>query len=347
MSCNSRKVISTDDLDPSVFRKILSGTAPNSAWLITISLSNVNFIETDPIFRTWAQTYSAGYQQAYQAIQAGITPQNLSLDQNSGNLSISNGNTINIAKIESTISNSFLPNEYIFFKTSLSGTISFNVDLPVGQYFTYSYMDNISTVVTTLQSTTIASFSSSNYAPKDIYLWRSNNFGTPDGNSFEFFKCNNSGLIALDTSKVTNLKTLNLQNNLLDDFSQFFNPTITSLNLSNNRFTNLNLDRVTNLVTLNISGNSITNLNLNNNINIVEVFCQGNALVSLNMSGISLGGNGLLCSGNNLNATSLDNLYTQLSSARVNGTVIDVRGNPGTSSHTPSIATSKNYNVIT
>lgn len=60
MSCD-RKLISIDDLDKNIFKKVLSGTPPNSAWVLSVSVSNVNIQEADPIFKTWAQTYSATF----------------------------------------------------------------------------------------------------------------------------------------------------------------------------------------------------------------------------------------------------------------------------------------------
>ena len=63
---------------------------------------------------------------------------------------------------------------------------------------------------------------------------------------------------------------------------------------------------------------------------------------------------GALATNNNLNGTALDQFYTDLSSTAATGTtatptqygVIDVSGNPGIATDTPTIATAKGYVIL-
>ena len=347
---NTRKVLSVDDLDPSVFKKqLINASNPEtSAWIITVELSAVNLIENDPVFSTWAQTYSANYQNAFEAFENGIAPQELVYDSQTGDLSLTGGgNTVNIGILPSP--ESFLPDEYIFFKTSLNGNITINPGLPLREFYSFSYFNTSGTLVVSTTSNATTTISSNNYAPKDITLWRSNSTGFSNGLSFNTFSCISAGIVSIDTTKISDLRSLNLKGNLLDSFYLDFNaPTLTSLDLSNNRISSVGerLNNLTNLVNLNIANNQISSLNLNNVVGLQELFCQNNGLVDLNISGLRFGGSGLVCSGNNLNAITLNGIYTNIGTALVSGTIIDVRGNPGVASHNPSLATSKNYTVL-
>jgi uncharacterized protein YjbI with pentapeptide repeats len=375
MSCDSRRFIIVDDLDKNVFKKFLINAGqPTSAYVISVEADAINLSESDPIFTTWAQTYSAEYEAANDVINAiyarlvdGIVnAQELQYNPGTGELSITHGNSVNISANAPPLS--LLPQNYIYFKSTKSSAITINAGLSAGEYVTYAI--GYSTPVTVLGNTPF-NIASSNNAPKDIYMWRSNSSGAPNNLTFNSFVCSSNNVVSIDVSRVSGLQNLNLKDNLIEDIYLRSTP-LTSLDLGNNRLADIDLAgspllidlKINNnalsfvsftynslLKTLDCSVNSLGQLYLANKTNLDQVLCHDNELYHIDLSGVQLSGApvslmGLNCSGNNLSAPALNFLYTNLGTARLTNTKIDITGNTGAGGDTPSIATGKNYDVV-
>jgi hypothetical protein len=83
------------------------------------------------------------------------------------------------------------------------------------------------------------------------------------------------------------------------------------------------------------------------------MYCRENSLTSLRATGVAFGGYyisystyyaGCDCSDNSLDATALNQFYTDLEP--VNDGLLIVSDNPGTASDDPTIATAKGYTVL-
>jgi hypothetical protein len=85
---------------------ILSISNGNTVSLSALSGGGSGGPETDPIFTTWAQTYSADYSSTYTTVQTnsaswgtGGSPQSLSFNESNAELTISLGNTISLSAL--------------------------------------------------------------------------------------------------------------------------------------------------------------------------------------------------------------------------------------------------------
>ena len=132
------------------------------------------------------------------------------------------------------------------------------------------------------------------------------------------------------------------------DTIRILGDNITILTCFNNRLTSLYVSKNPVLQELYCSGNQLTSLDVNKNTELTSFICDFNQLTSLDVSNnIML--TYLSCQNNELSAAALDALFYTLPDNFIPGAMksININGNPGTSSCTPSIAVKRGWLVIT
>ena len=170
---------------------------------------------------------------------------------------------------------------------------------------------------------------------------------------------NSTALSSLTYSSLPALKLLSWTNSssfisLAALFPNGVPPLLESLYLNNNNITSIDVSGLTALTRLHLEDNALTSLDVSGLTNLEELFVQYNALTSLRAVGVGqqFGGYaypsfswfdyGVDTSQNNLSAAALNQFYTDLVAG--NG-VINVSGNPGTTTDNPSIATAKGHTI--
>jgi hypothetical protein len=162
--------------------------------------------------------------------------------------------------------------------------------------------------------------------------------------SLRFLYCQSNSLQVLDTSLLPLLRELYCQANGLPSLNLAGNRRIEVLQCNNNQLTGLSLDGLTALTRLYCHYNLLTLLDLRPATSLREVNCVGNLLTSVRAAGLRLSGAlAGVFSQNQLSAQALNLLYSDL--AATTGGSLYVSSNPGTSSDTTSIATSKGYTI--
>jgi hypothetical protein len=170
--------------------------------------------------------------------------------------------------------------------------------------------------------------------------------------------CADNSLTSLDVSGLTALTNLNCSGNSLTSLDVSDLTALTSLSCSGNSLTSLDLSALTALVGLLCKNNSLTSLDVSDSPALTNLDCSNNSLTSLRAfdvvfdvgkwknkykgkaSGVQFINN------NQLNAAALNQFYTDLGATTPGTGFLDVRNNPGTATHDPTIATNKGYVVF-
>jgi hypothetical protein len=152
------------------------------------------------------------------------------------------------------------------------------------------------------------------------------NGGSLPSGSFSKLTINNQKLVSFEKEGLSQLVDLSIANNKLTSFTTTGLPLLDILEIYNNK-----------LKTLSTVGSILSN----------RIFAYDNLLESVLVFGQSLNGSGYTANNfnnNKLSGPALDIMYQGLGPTTTG--VIEVAGNPGTTSDTPSIATGKGYTIV-
>ena len=172
------------------------------------------------------------------------------------------------------------------------------------------------------------------------------------------FSADTTGLSSLTYSSLPELRSLSWNNNSFISLAALFPngvpPLLESLYLNNNNITSIDVSGLTAIQRLHLEDNALTSLDVSGLTNLRFLYVQYNALTSLRAVGVGqqFGGYaypsfswfdyGVDTSQNNLSAAALNQFYTDLVAGYG---VINVSGNPGTTTDNPSIATAKGHTI--
>ena len=200
----------------------------------------------------------------------------------------------------------------------------------------------------------------SGQSPKEIYIWSCAGSSDPtQSGDITYLSCFGDSLTSLDVSGCTALTTLYCHSNSLTSLDVSGLTALTTLNCSNNSITSLDVSGLTALTNLDCNDNSLTSLDVSGLTALTFLHCNNNSLTSLRAVGVVLsyysvhiGGSDI--SDNNLDATALDQFYTDLDADLGSTGIIDVSSNPGADDDGPgdggyhdyTIATGKGYTVV-
>ncbi len=164
--------------------------------------------------------------------------------------------------------------------------------------------------------------------------------------SLEWLYCNANQLTTLDVSGLASLREISCSDNQINtlDFSGL--TLLHYFYCSGNQLTTLDVSGLTSLTYFNCGGNQLTTLHIGGLDSLLTLVCGGNQLLALDISSMPLL-HELHCYDNQLDAMALNQIYTDSKNGAGGGDSIFVSGNPGISSHDPTIATSKGWMVIT
>lgn len=177
-------------------------------------------------------------------------------------------------------------------------------------------------------------------------------------------KCHNNDLVSLDLSRCGALTYLDVDNNDLVSLDLTGNRTLKGLICDNNSLRELDLSACLTLTSLDCYNNALERLDLSRNASLIYLSCDGNAISSLDVTR-----NGalesLVCNRNRLTSISIGrnnsrlryihSANNQLSADALNATFealpasgeIAIYDNPGSGTCDISIATNKNWKVMT
>jgi hypothetical protein len=162
--------------------------------------------------------------------------------------------------------------------------------------------------------------------------------------ALQTISCHLNSLTSLDVSDATPLPSLYCQGNSLRGLDVTRNTALQVLSCSTNLLAALDLSQNSALVGLYCFGNQLTTLDIRNKPALRDVIASSNSISLVRAAGVAASGvAGMNVASNQLNAASLNSLYTDLAS--VQSGVIYVSGNPGVAGDNPAIATAKGYTV--
>lgn len=141
-------------------------------------------------------------------------------------------------------------------------------------------------------------------------------------------RCLNNLLITLDVSTLSNLESLNIDSN--DVQNLVLNPQIKFLKCRDNQLSFLDLAQFQNLENVDCRNNNLAELDLTSSTNIFRLSCGNNELTSLSIQGLPLSG-GLSCENNLLTQLDLTGVGNPLPSPTL---IIDCSNNLFTSLNT-------------
>jgi Leucine-rich repeat (LRR) protein len=162
--------------------------------------------------------------------------------------------------------------------------------------------------------------------------------------ALQTISCHLNSLVELNVSDATSLTSLYCQGNGLRGLDVTRNTALQILSCSTNQLTVLDLSQNSALTGLYCFGNQLATLDIRNKPALRNVNASSNLIWSVRAAGVVASGVvGMNVMSNQLNAASLNSLYTDL--AAVQSGVIYVSGNPGVAGDNPAIATAKGYTV--
>ncbi len=154
-----------------------------------------------------------------------------------------------------------------------------------------------------------------------------------DGNKFT----------ALNLSKNRNIKGLICDDNSIAVLDLSACTALTTLECNNNSLATLDLSNNGDLITVTCNNNLLAALDLSNNAKLATFSCHGNRLTSITIGANNTRLHSVSCQSNWLEAALFDAIFESLPPS---GTIA-IYNNPGTATCNTSIATAKNWTVIT
>jgi Leucine-rich repeat (LRR) protein len=162
--------------------------------------------------------------------------------------------------------------------------------------------------------------------------------------ALQTISCHLNSLVELNVSDATSLTSLYCQGNGLRGLDVTRNTALQILSCSTNQLTVLDLSQNSALTGLYCFGNQLATLDVRNKPALRNVNVSSNSLSLVRAAGVVASGVvGMNVASNQLDATALNSLYTDL--AAVQSGVIYVSGNPGVAGDNPAIAAAKGYTV--
>jgi hypothetical protein len=192
---------------------------------------------------------------------------------------------------------------------------------------------------------------------KTLRIYPSDASGNLSG-ALTILGCSSNSLTSLDVSGLTALTLLACNNNSLTSLDVSGLTALTTVDCQFNSLTSLDVSGLTALTILDCSSNSLTSLDVSGLTALTVLFCSSNSLTSLRAvgvvfnagkwknkkKGIAVGEQAI--DNNLLNAAALNQFYTDLGATTPGTGFLNVRNNPGTATHDPTIATNKGYVVF-
>jgi hypothetical protein len=245
--------------------------------------------------------------------------------------------------------------------TKSTGNVSGNARSTTG-YIKVEWWDNTSNVYGTGVALSGINWSKAagGAGSKTLRIYPSDASGNLSG-SLNTLDCFSNFLTSLDVSGLTALTAMNCSDNSLTSLDASGLTALNALACNNNSLTSLDVSGLTALNTLTCNGNFLTSLDVSGLTALETLTCNGNSLTSLRavgvpgMPGYGSGASyaspyygGVMAANNSLDATALDQLYTDLKDNTVAGgyALVFVGGNPGTTGDDPTIATAKQWIVL-
>lgn len=179
--------------------------------------------------------------------------------------------------------------------------------------------------------------------PNDVTFYSCDADGIRTG-TISYIDCYGNYLTGLNVTKCLGLVTLNCSTNLLTSLNVSNLTLLTSLNPFDNPLISINASG-SGIPSLDCSGFGLISLNVSGCSSLIFLNCSNNLLTSISAPPVNQGV--FILDNNQLSANAIDSFFSSLEVWSGPQNSVQVRGNPGTETCSPSIAEAKGWAVYT